>query len=148
MSQHNPFESPQSYLTRRDQEGPEETVLQQVTPVAVILLSLASFDLACRVLMVASSAIQTYYEEAPDGFSLWNVFNMVGLGVNILVLFGAASMLQRRRYPLAITAAILESIPGLASCFILGMPFGIWALVLLSMQKVRATFAIEPRIVG
>jgi hypothetical protein len=52
---------------------------------------------------------------------------------------GAIQMLKLRSYPFALAAAILAVIPWSAA-WILGLPFGIWALVILAKPDVRAIF--------
>lgn len=66
--------------------------------------------------------------------------------VNAVILVGAAGMLKGRRYGLAMAAAVLALVPCTSSMLccccagILNIPFGIWALVVLSRPEVRAAF--------
>ena len=55
----------------------------------------------------------------------------------LLILFGAFQMLQLRSYAWAMAAAILSII----ACSLVGLPMGIWALIVLARQDVRETFA-------
>jgi hypothetical protein len=57
-----------------------------------------------------------------------------------LVMLGASRMLQLRSYGLAFTGSILSFIPCLTCCVCLGIPFGIWALVVLNRTEVRSSF--------
>jgi hypothetical protein len=57
-----------------------------------------------------------------------------------LIFFGAMKMKKLESYGLAMTAAILSLIPCLSICCILGIPFGIWALVVLLNADVKAAF--------
>ena len=43
-------------------------------------------------------------------------------------------------YPLALTASILAIIPCLSPCCLVGLPIGIWAIVVLSKPEVKAAF--------
>jgi predicted Zn finger-like uncharacterized protein len=56
-----------------------------------------------------------------------------------LVLLGAARMLQRQNYGLAMTASIVAMLP-CNGCCILGLPFGIWSLVVLNQPEVKDAF--------
>jgi hypothetical protein len=49
-------------------------------------------------------------------------------------------MLQRRAYGLVMTGVILGMIPCLSGCCCIGLPFGIWALIVLSNPEVRNSF--------
>lgn len=77
-----------------------------------------------------------------EGFGALNmlglVLNVVGLAVIVL---GALRMKQLRSYGLAITASILAMIPCFTSCCcILGIPIGIWSLIVLFDKDVKAAF--------
>jgi hypothetical protein len=66
---------------------------------------------------------------------------VVGLALAIIILMGAIRMLQLRSYTFAMTAAVLAVIPCTSPCCcLLGMPFGIWALVVLGDSSVKAAF--------
>ena len=55
----------------------------------------------------------------------------------LFILFGAFQMLQLRSYAWAMAAAILS----ILACSLVGLPLGIWALIVLARQDVRETFA-------
>jgi len=57
-----------------------------------------------------------------------------------VVVLAALRMLQLRSYAVAITGSILSLIPCLTCCLCLGVPFGIWALVLLNRPEIRSSF--------
>jgi hypothetical protein len=60
--------------------------------------------------------------------------------VGAAILFGALKMMRLQSYGWAMAAAILAVIPCLSPCCCLGIPFGIWALVVLSKPEVKAAF--------
>jgi hypothetical protein len=63
------------------------------------------------------------------------------LVLNALVFFGALKMKNLQSYGLAMTAAIVSIIPCCGPCYCLGIPVGIWALVVLRKPEVRASFS-------
>ncbi|MFN0196616.1 MAG: hypothetical protein ACKVT0_07710, partial [Planctomycetaceae bacterium] len=66
----------------------------------------------------------------------------IGLPIlNVLVLIGAFCLHSRRAYPLAMAGCILASIPCCSPCLVLGMPFGIWGLVILTQEDVKQSFS-------
>ena len=71
-----------------------------------------------------------------------NTFSLlIGLACAIVVLLGAIRMKNLQSYGLAMTAAILSIIPCTSPCcFLIGMPIGIWALVVLNDPAVKAAF--------
>lgn len=61
--------------------------------------------------------------------------------LNGLVFLGALKMKNLQSYGLAMTAAIISVIPCCGPCYCLGIPVGIWALVVLRKPEVRAAFS-------
>ena len=70
--------------------------------------------------------------------------NAVILGIpavlNAVALLGGLYMRRASGYPLAVTAAILSLVPLATGCCVTGLPFGIWALVVLARPEVKAGF--------
>jgi hypothetical protein len=63
-----------------------------------------------------------------------------GMVADAVVLIGAVRMRSLRGYGFAMVAAVLALIPGISPCCLLGLPFGIWAIVVLSDASVKAAF--------
>lgn len=68
------------------------------------------------------------------------VGGLVGVTLDMLVIFGAYCLQKLTRYPLAMTGAIIACIPCCGPCFVFGIPFGIWALVLLNDSRIKPHF--------
>jgi hypothetical protein len=62
------------------------------------------------------------------------------LGLSIVVLIGGLQMLQLRRYTFCLCTAILALLPCISPCCCVGLPAGIWALIILAKPEVRAAF--------
>ncbi|MGA7700516.1 MAG: hypothetical protein WCB27_12965 [Thermoguttaceae bacterium] len=60
--------------------------------------------------------------------------------VAIVMLVGATKMKKLESYSFAMAAAIIAMIPCISPCCLLGLPFGIWALVVLGDGSVKAAF--------
>jgi hypothetical protein len=54
-----------------------------------------------------------------------------------LIFVGATKMQSLKNYEFAFVAAVLAMIPCLTPCCIIGLPFGIWALVVMSKIKLH-----------
>ena len=86
----------------------------------------------------------TEFEEAQAeldevSFGAGTVIQMVlGVGLCILTLFGAMQMMKAESWGLALTAAILAITCANPCC--IGLPFGIWALVVLFNPDVKQAF--------
>jgi hypothetical protein len=61
-------------------------------------------------------------------------YYVVVLIVGLVILLGALKMMKLKSYGFAFTSAILAMLPCL-SCCLIGLPIGIWALVVLSKSK-------------
>jgi hypothetical protein len=65
---------------------------------------------------------------------------LVALAMSLLILLGARKMQALRSYEFAFIAAILAMIPCLTPCCLIGLPFGIWALMVLRRKEVKSQF--------
>ena len=68
------------------------------------------------------------------------VAGMIAILVSVFILVGALKMKKLQGYGLAMTASILAMIPCLSPCCVIGLPIGIWALVVLSKPEVKSAF--------
>ena len=59
----------------------------------------------------------------------------------LLIMFGGFQMLQRRSYAWAVAAGIIS----IVSCSLIGLPIGIWALVVLGHDDVKSAFGSVAR---
>jgi hypothetical protein len=60
--------------------------------------------------------------------------------VHLIVLIGAVQMLRLGSYSNAMTSAVVSLIPFCSPVVLLGLPFGVWALVVLCKARVSAVF--------
>lgn len=65
---------------------------------------------------------------------------IAGLVVGLVCLFGANKMRNLESYNLAMAASILIMVPCISPCCVMGLPFGIWSLVVLNDSTVKAAF--------
>jgi hypothetical protein len=73
---------------------------------------------------------------------VWHGFSLL---VDAAIIYGALQMQRGQSYGWAVAAALLAIIPCISSpCCCLGLPFGIWALVVLMGEEGRRAFAGAP----
>lgn len=65
---------------------------------------------------------------------------LVAIIVAGLILYGALKMKKLQSYGWAMTATILALVPCVSPCCLVGLPIGIWALVVLLRPEVKAQF--------
>ena len=68
------------------------------------------------------------------------VSGVIGLLVSGVIFFGATKMKNLESYGLAMAASIIAMIPCFSPCCLLGLPIGIWAVVILSKPEVKSAF--------
>lgn len=68
------------------------------------------------------------------------VLNLIPLTIAFVVIFGALRMKNLRSYSLALASAILGMIPCFSPCCLVGLPIGVWAIVVLMDPMVKQSF--------
>ena len=63
----------------------------------------------------------------------------IGPLLHVIVLIGALNMRKLQNYGLSMTASILVMLP-CSACCVLGLPFGIWSIVVLNDAGVKQHF--------
>ncbi len=113
--------------------------------VLLFVVSLVSNDLALKMMESANmpdDQMQQFRDVMEQSSMLGNVVGgILNVGGAALIAFGAWRMKELRSYGLAVTASILAMIPCFTSCCcLLGLPVGIWALIVLLDKDVKAAF--------
>jgi hypothetical protein len=62
------------------------------------------------------------------------------LTMSLLVLVGALRMKALRSYEFSMIAAVLALLPCVTSCCLIGLPFGIWAILVLRRSGIKSQF--------
>ncbi len=64
----------------------------------------------------------------------------VGLLVAGFIIYASLKMKELTQWSLCIAASIIAMIPCISPCCLVGLPIGIWCLVVLTKPEVRASF--------
>jgi hypothetical protein len=67
-------------------------------------------------------------------------FCFVGLLVAGFVIYASLKMKERTQWSLCVAASIIAMIPCISPCCIVGLPIGIWCLVVLTKPEVKTAF--------
>ncbi len=132
-------------------------VLSKIKAPAIGLIVVGALNFALGLLSVLSGLLRLTgiipgdelpINEAERMGYLVGTFGVYGVAFISLIIapfmvYGAVQMLGGKSYKFAKTSAILAIIPFISCCFIIGIPFGIWALMVLSKPEVRAFFSGE-----
>lgn len=103
------------------------------------------FGLLANLLGMGMASLDRFasdYEWAEWAFggALGSVWNVIGLAVAGFVLWAALQMKELKNWTIAVVASVLAMIPCISPCCIIGLPIGIWALVVLLKPEVKAAF--------
>lgn len=78
------------------------------------------------------------------GFIIGTVLGYGIAGVSLLlaplVIIGALKMMRGKSYGLGMSAAIIATLPVTSCCFLLGIPAGVWAIIVLRNPEVKGFF--------
>lgn len=69
------------------------------------------------------------------------VIQGVFIVINLLIIFGAAQMMRMRTWGLAVAVSVLSMLNCGTFCCVLGLPFGIWSIIVLMSPDVKLAFA-------
>ncbi len=118
--------------------------------IALIVLGAINIVLALgrMALMVTGfgmSAFQSGSNEMEKAvLAFFGTFGLAILGIGLIgglvILFGGIKMRNLQSYGLCMTANIIAMIPCVSCCFVIGIPIGIWGLVVLSKPEVKNLF--------
>jgi hypothetical protein len=83
--------------------------------------------------------MRSWIQQSQQG-SLNGLLNLAVAAINGFVLLGAIKMLRLQSYGLCFAACIVAMLPCMNCCCILGLPFGIWGLIVLNKTEVKSQF--------
>jgi len=135
------------------QAAPQPAASSQVTGPAIALMIVAALNfLLAGIGLVMNLAGTGMGKFGPIGnpemerlFEMTSgiagvISNIVSLGIAALIFVGAQKMKQVQNYGLALTATILAMVPCVSPCCLIGLPIGIWSLVVLLRPEVKSAF--------
>jgi hypothetical protein len=67
-------------------------------------------------------------------------FSIIAIFIAALIIYAALKMKDLKHWGLAVAASILAMIPCISPCCIIGLPIGIWCLVVLMKPEVKEAF--------
>lgn len=106
---------------------------------------------ACNAIFSEPPVIPPNLQQDPDALRAMKTIQALSgpIGITMgllqivvggLIVFGAIMMKDLKYRPLAIAASILAIVPCVSLCCIIGLPFGVWSIVVLYSPEVKAAF--------
>lgn len=124
----------------RQVSGPSTGLL--ITGIIGAIFSLATFF----SLIIGAGLSTIWWDDIPDRYTeIWEGAagmgsSFVGILVAAFIIYAALKMKELNQWGLAMAASILAMIPCISPCCIIGLPMGIWCLVVLTKPEVKAAF--------
>ena len=106
--------------------------------VSVLWMFLGAMGIVYFVSQILDPEMTAADRQIPITYSLYILISVLYSG---MLASGAVSMMRRNSYLWATATAILAMVPLLGPCYILGIPFGIWASSVLRDPDVRISFS-------
>ena len=66
--------------------------------------------------------------------------SLIGILVAAFIIYAALKMKELNLYGLCMVASILAMIPCISPCCVIGLPIGIWCLVVLTKPEIKEAF--------
>ena len=125
---------------------------EKVKAPAIVIIVIAAIGMFLKIInvifLIFGMSMTRFYRvparfgalRALMGGGIGFFFAFVSLVVGALIIFGAYKMMKLESYGLALAASILVMIPFLSPCCCLGLPVGIWSIIVLMNDEVKAAF--------
>ena len=78
--------------------------------------------------------------DALPGLGVSLVFSVIGIAVSGFVAYAGMQMRKLQGWGLSLAGAIVAMIPCISPCCILGLPIGIWAILVLINEDIKRAF--------
>ena len=123
-----------------------EQARQALAAPAIIILVLSVLSALVNVIGLFMSPMAFIDESMHSELEMMGAFagnvffSLLWIAVAAFTAYGAWEMRNVKSYGLSMAAAIASCIPCVSVCCPLGIPFGIWALVLLMKPEIKAGF--------
>jgi hypothetical protein len=82
-------------------------------------------------------AADRYFQYMSGGLGI--VFGIIGLGLYAFLIWAALQMKQLRKWNISVAGSIVAMLP-CSCCCIIGLPIGIWSLIVLMKPEVKSAF--------
>lgn len=144
----NPYQAPNLAAVRYEFRHQKEAARQAVKGPAIGLICVASLSLllgllgmALDVVLLTSGAAKLadpeFHELQIVVRTVWGLIILANSGFS---MWAGISMHRLKQHQLCWLASIMACIPAIGPCFCLGIPFGIWAVVVLNRPEVAESF--------
>lgn len=140
-----------SEMPQMPQPPDQQQILALVKPPAIALIVVAVIGMLLALLAIGLNLLgmglvaaegngdeETLIVMLSGGFGVLG--SLIGLLVGAAIIMGALKMMKLQSWAFALAVSIVAMVPIVSPCCVLGLPVGIWALIILCRQDVKAAF--------
>jgi hypothetical protein len=111
-----------------------------ITAILGILLQIVGlvWRIVGTSLMASQQDIPPFLAALSGGLGI--AMGIVGILIGVVIMIGALKMKKLEGHGFAMAASVLAMIPCVSPCCLLGLPIGIWAVVVLSKPEIKSSF--------
>lgn len=131
--------------------GPVDARQMVQGPAIGLIVTAALGFLGCAVGIILNltgvtmGAMQQQSQDMPNWVNMMSggfgiVQSILGIVLSVVILMGALKMKRLENYTFSIIATVIAMVPCISPCCIVGLPIGIWALVILNKPEVKGAF--------
>jgi hypothetical protein len=113
-------------------------ILCAVAAVLSLLSNMLGMSAGARGGQNLPPQMQQLVEMTSGGVGIF--LNLIGLAVSGFIIFASTKMRKLESYGLVMAATIISMVPCLSPCCCVGLPVGIWILVVLCKPEVKSSF--------
>ena len=103
-----------------------------------IVMNLAGVTMGAMGGQQQSQEVPAWVNMMSGGLGI--VSSLLGIVMSVVILMGALKMKKLENYTFAIIATVVAMVPCISPCCFVGLPIGIWALVVLNKPEVKGAF--------
>ena len=137
--------------------APDSQAAKLVQGPGVFLIIVGALGVTLHLISLLARALHlTFAQPNSTGYpDLDNAMNLLAggagvalsalaIGLNVLTALGGLRMIKLKNYSLCFAASVIALLPCQSPCCCLGIPAGIWALVVLSRPEIKSAFDKRP----
>ena len=110
---------------------------------AMSLMVMTGINMLLQLVVVVINMVQVGGWDNPGGPAEWLILvASVGLSLvtSCFIIYGCRKMMKLERYGVSIAVCVMSMVPCFSSCVCIGLPLGIWGVVVLMKPEVKSAF--------
>lgn len=147
----NPYETPKFESGFGGAGGPDrQAAIDKVKPVALTLIISMALMMVLVVIGIMLNllgiGLGAAAADSPEGFesmvsgTTGLIQGVMGLAFGGVIIYGSLQMMKLESFGLSMAACIMAMVPCVSPCCCIGLPVGIWGLVVLNDPAVKPFF--------